>query len=92
MNDKIVKLLIGEGNYTRIIFDDDSFFISGYTIRKVIDRCDGLLRISKGVAINPRFGKLVEKYYEIDEIHYKISRRRVIDVHRSLGDFCKLSN
>jgi hypothetical protein len=87
MNDKTVKILIGEGNYTRIIFDDDSFFISGYTISKVIDRCDGLLRISKGVAINPSFGKLVDKYYEIDKIHYKISRRRVIDVNRSLGEY-----
>jgi hypothetical protein len=87
MNDKTVKILIGEGNYTRIIFDDDSFFISGYTISKVIDRCDGLLRISKGVAINPIFGKLVDKSYEIDKIHYKISRRRVIDVHRSLGEY-----
>ncbi|PRY40819.1 LytTr DNA-binding domain-containing protein [Spirosoma oryzae] len=90
--DKIQHLL-GDGNYTQIIYTDLSVDIFALTVRVCVERQPALLRIHKRYAVNPKY---VIRFNRISRIEatvtlsnglvLPVARRRIEQVRQQLTE------
>jgi len=83
--------LKSEINYCRIYFEDGTYFLSSFTLTKILKLIENsFIRIDKIVAVNPIFVQHYEgndksgKVKSLTGETFKVSRRRVAKVRKEL--------
>lgn len=88
-----ILYLLGDGNYTQIIYTDLTLDIFSLTIRVCVERQPALLRIHKQYAVNPkhviRFNRMSKQDATVtlsNGLALPVARRRIEQVRQQLTD------